>query len=32
MKGLENGGFRNHLLIITVGTTEWTKFVKEIEN
>ena len=26
------GGFRDHLLINTAGTTEWTKFVKEIGN
>ena len=32
IKGLEKGGFRDHLLINTAGTTEWTKFVKEIEN
>ena len=25
-------GFRDHLLIDTAGATEWTKFVKEIEN
>ena len=29
---LETGGFRDHLLINTAGTTEWTKFVKEFEN
>ena len=32
IKGLEKGGFRDHLLINTAGTTVWTKFVKEIEN
>ena len=32
IKGLERGGFRCHLLINTAGTTEWTKFVKDIEN
>ena len=32
IKGLEKGGVRDHLLINTAGTTEWTKFVKEIEN
>ena len=32
LKGLEEVGFRDHLLINTAGTTEWTKFVKEIEN
>ena len=32
VKGLEKGGFRDHLLIDNAGTTEWTKFVKEIEN
>ena len=31
-KGLEKGGFRDHLLIKTAGTAEWTKFVKQIEN
>ena len=30
-KGLEKDGFRDHLLINTAGTTEWTKFVREIE-
>ena len=25
-------GFRDHVLINTAGTTEWTKFVKETEN
>ena len=25
-------GFRDYLVINTAGTTEWTKFVKEIEN
>ena len=29
IKGLEKVGFRDHLL---VNTTEWTKFVNEIEN
>ena len=28
----EKGGFRYHSLINSAGTTEWTKFVKEIEN
>ena len=28
IKGLEKGGFRDHLLINTAGTTEWKKFVK----
>ena len=32
IKGLEKGGFRDHLLINSEGSTEWTKFVKEIEN
>ena len=32
IKGLEKGGFRDHLLINTAGTTEWTTLVKEIEN
>ena len=32
IRGLEKGGFRDHFLINTAGTTEWTKFVKEIEN
>ena len=32
IKGLEKSGFRDHLHINTAGTTEWTKFVKEIEN
>ena len=32
IKGLEKGCFRDHLLINTAGTTEWTKFVKEMEN
>ena len=32
IKGLENGVFREHLFINTAGTTERTKFVKEIEN
>ena len=32
IKGLENGSFRDHLLITTAGTMEWTKYVKEIEN
>ena len=29
---LEKGGFQDHLLINTAGTTEWAKFVKEIKN
>ena len=29
---LEKGGFRDHLLINTAGTTECMKFAKEIEN
>ena len=32
IKGLEKGCLRGHVLINTAGTTEWTKFVKEIEN
>ena len=32
IKGLENGGFRDDLLINTADTTEWTKFQNEIEN
>ena len=32
IKGLEKGCIRDHLLINIAGTTEWTKFVKEIEN
>ena len=32
IKDLETGGFRDHLLINTAGTTEWTKFLKEFEN
>ena len=37
IKGLETCGFRDHLLINTAGTTEWTKkffmkFVNETEN
>ena len=32
IKGLEKGGFRHHLLINTAGSTERTKFVKEIEH
>ena len=32
IKGLEKGGFRDHLLINSAGTTEWSTFAKEIEN
>ena len=32
IKGLEKGGFRDHLLINAAGTTQWTKFVKFFEN
>ena len=32
IRGLEKGGCRDHLLINTAGTTEMTKFVKEIGN
>ena len=32
IKGLEKKGFRDHLLINAAGTTDWTKFVKDIEN
>ena len=32
IKGLENGCFLDHLLVNTAGTTEWTKFVKEIQH
>ena len=28
LKGSEKGGFRDHLLVNTAGTTEWTKFEK----
>ena len=28
IKGLEKGGFWDHLLINTAATTKWTKFVK----
>ena len=31
-KGSERGVFRDKLVINTAGTTEWTKFVKEMEN
>ena len=31
IKSWEKVGFRDHMLI-TAGTTEWTKFAKEIEN
>ena len=32
VKGLEKGNFRDHLLINTSQTTDWNKFIKEIEN
>ena len=32
IKDLETGGFRDHLLINTAGTTDWTKFATYIEN
>ena len=31
VKGLEKGNFRDHLLINTSGTKQWSRFIKEIE-
>ena len=32
INGLEQGGFRDHLLINTAGTSEWNTRVQELEN
>ena len=31
VKGLEKGNFRDHLLINTSGTKQWSRFIKELE-